>query len=280
VERATPIESRAAVDAYGESAARLMELALRQGQRGRWYVRAARLNLADIAVIRGEWSEAAAQTRALLDETASTLGQCHSVRSAAMIMLAQAESRLGRPGEAAELYLRAIDCTRGATGSEILLLVHLSDALPALDRAQRWSDGERCVREILDQIQRMGPGHIGAMRYQAYLAHFISRQGRIDEAQSMFDALLAQPPDEAAAAPRLSLAYADHLIRLGRFEEAEHKLHELAGSPVAAPYFPEEYPGKLLMLYRAWGQDDKVVELQRQHDEIIRMAATQAITAQ
>jgi eukaryotic-like serine/threonine-protein kinase len=278
VERADTAGKAAAIEAYRASAERLMELGMRQGKRGRWFVRAARLNLADVARARGDWADAATQARALLEETAGSLGECHNVRIAAMGTLAQAESRMGEAREPADLYLRIIACTRVSSRDDLLLLAHLCDALPILSRDARYAEGEGAAREILQIFHASGEGHVGTLLYQTYLAHFISRQNRLDEAQALFDSAFAQAGDANVSLERLMLevAYAGHLIRRGRFADAEQRLLYVQDHADLrtglSPQYPEEIVEQFVALYQAWGQSDKLAEYQSLRDELLEAA--------
>lgn len=84
IARADEADRGAAIEAFRASAAELLERASRIGKPGRWFVRNARGNLADVALLERNYADAAEQARALLEESAGILDDCQVIRTVAM----------------------------------------------------------------------------------------------------------------------------------------------------------------------------------------------------
>lgn len=233
-------------------------------------------DLANIALHRGEYAQAEAQCRALLDESRDRLGECHISRVCAMLSLADALRLQGKTAEPADLYLRVIECERARSGADsVMLVTYLSDAQIYFERDGRWSQAEACCREAIDKVTAMG-AHIGTFLLEARLAHFISHQaGRSDEAREMFESLMSRAhsmsPDEH---DWLRLYYADHLTLAGEFESAERLLLKIAPSTNVNPkelraHPPDDLLYQFQTLYEAWGMPDKAEQFEAQRIQLL-----------
>ena len=190
----------------------------------------ARMALARAIWQRGDFAASAEVCRSILDSSAQRLGDCHTVRSSAELLLQWSLYRLGDAPGAADLALHNIECQR-SSGNPIVVLGTMYEAMPFLDQGGRWSDGEAIARETSEILREYGGGH-GAMQIGAdsHLARFVSLQGPLDEAQDMFDALLQRLADGEAAddpnlAARVHLHYAGHLIKRGDLTGARNHLN-------------------------------------------------------
>jgi len=277
VNQADDSNRESAIDAFRSCALELLDRASRIGKPGRWYVRNARSNLADVALLERNFADTAAQSRALLEESSLELGDCQVVRTGAMRMLADALNHLGETEESADLYIRLIECVRSrqlGDRDSIMTLSYMCDALPIFDRANRWSEGERYSREVIAMLTSMG-GHIGTTTYEAYLAHFISSQGRLDEAETMLGPLLQKRSEDLDPLERVRLnaAWAMHLVRRGRMEEAEAVLQtinaEIDIHQIVSPAFPDEIPALFVNLYRTWGKTAQADDYERIRRELV-----------
>jgi tetratricopeptide (TPR) repeat protein len=232
--------------------------------------------LADLLCRRGEYGVTVEICRRLLDH--ERLGECHSVRASAMHTLADALARLGQDAEAAQLQLRRIECVRQqfAAASPAVFLGGLYDTLRYLDH-QHAGEGEALARELLESLQKLGGGHDDmAFDAELYVAHFVSIQNRLEEAASMFDALLAQVEHSADARTRarLHLYYGGHLTRLGQFEQAEAHITtaaELVGDIRIGTWdsHPDDIVRGFITLYEAWNKPDKVQEYAGIREEML-----------
>ena len=278
IELAAPAQRDAAIDACMASARELLARGARDPAGHFWFTHTARQNLASLAFKKREFAECAAQARQLLDESKDRLGECHSIRISAMCTLADALNRLGQVQEPADVYLHLIGCMRaGSSGDSLRLLATLTDALPFFDRASRWPEGEACAREVLEILKSMGDSHIGTFLYETYIAHFASEQGRLDEADGLFQSLDGRKSeaDDDAERIRHDLWYAGHLTRRGDFKQAEGRLknvmeviHDVRDGTTA--WYPDDILVEAIALYTAWGMPEEAQKYQtmsRGHQE-------------
>jgi tetratricopeptide (TPR) repeat protein len=204
-----------------------------------------------------------------MEQFSERLGPCHSVIQKARDVRARSLLRLNRVAEAADLALPSVECDRQAM--PIVFVSELSDAIPLLDRGGRWADGERVARELTQRLLDMGGGH-GAMVLdsQVATARFVSLQGRREEADAMFQALIAREAearDDRNVLARLHLAYGAHLAAQGRLEEAEQRLQAAVntmGDVRRGTRYDmlDDIIIEFIALYQAWGKPDKVAEYQ------------------
>jgi tetratricopeptide (TPR) repeat protein len=224
--------------------------------------------LAEIAAAQGRYETAAQSAGALLERSRDPLGECHCVRWEAMDILSEALTRLGEVHEPAELRLRGLACARQLKDANTPdFLSMLNDTLRYLDRAGRAEEGETLARELTAALQGLGGGH-GDMLFAAelYVPRFVSMQGRLDEAEPMFQSLISR--QEAGARfvrARLHLFYGGHLARRGLFEQSEQELlgaAELAGDIRLGTLqtHPDDIILEFIALYDAWGQADRAEE--------------------
>lgn len=225
----------------------------------------ARLKWANISCQLRRHRVAADACREILERSAARLAPCHHVRTNAMYTLAEALTGLGEDREPAALHLERVDCLRAQLEPEsILMLSVLFDALRYLERggSDFAPEGEAIARELSAALEKLGGGHgeIGVVA-EHFVAHFVSMQGRLEEADKLFRALLDRENEllnAAQARARLHLYHAGHLTRLGRFEEAEAALAtatELVGDIRIGTW--DSHPDDIVMgyiaLHEAWG---------------------------
>jgi serine/threonine protein kinase len=233
------------------------------------------LVLAELACERSDYAFAGAIARAVLKTSEQRLGDCHELRTRAYAIAARADLVQGDAAGAADIMLHRIECQR--TVNPIAWISTMSDAIPILDRGGKWSEGERVARELAERLKEFGGGH-GPMVLDAQIAeaHFLSRQGRADEAADLFASLLARE-DEArediSTLARLHMYYGAHLAARGDFSAAEHHLLiavEAIGDVRKGTrgFFRDDLIFELLQLYRVWNKPDKVAEYERLRAEI------------
>jgi serine/threonine protein kinase/tetratricopeptide (TPR) repeat protein len=247
---------QADIEAWSQSAQRLLIDGQRLGKQGNWYIFNAQLMLADVALLRGEFDDAAAYARKVLADSQNQLTDCHSVRTFAMVVLAKCASHAGQFDEAANHALQIVACER-TLGSEIQLIVALNRALQFLERAGRWSEAAACAMQAIQTLQTLGSAHVGPYRYQASLAKCLSFQGRHEEAEEVFQSLLGRyeraDADERGIFDR---AYAAHLRNRGDFDQAEQRLKRVA-SPADGD---DDTSLEFIALYDAWGKPEQAAE--------------------
>jgi serine/threonine protein kinase len=238
----------------------------------------AQQQLADSLCELGKYEDAAVICRALLDAPMERLGECHTVRKNAMSVLARALLRLGQADQAAEVALRAIECER--LEAPIAFVSEVASAIPILDRGGRWSEGERVARELKQGLEELGGGH-GPMVLDAELsiARFISLQGRTTEADQLFASLLTRQEEASQnlkVLARMHLFYGAHLMKQGRYDEAEQRLQmavDALGDIRHGTWnnMPDDVIIEFIALYQAWGKPDKVAEYERLREEALRL---------
>ncbi len=237
---------------------------------------AAQAALASTMWQQGNYQAAAVTARAILDQSAESLGECHHTRAQAMGTLALALNGLGREDEPAELFLRKIECMRrhNPPGSPQLLSDQF-DALRFLDRGRRAKEGEALAQELTASLRQLGGGHGNVVFVsELYIAHFVSMQGRLDEAEPLFQTLLARETHaDRNERARLHLFYAGQLTRRGLFPEAEQQLlrtGEFLDDIRKGTWttHPDDVILGWIELYDAWGKPEKVEEYQRLRAEI------------
>lgn len=144
-----------------------------------------------------------------------------------MILTADALACLGEEVKPAELQLRVIECTRQIVyANSPSLLGVISESLDFLSGAGRATEGEALARELLAALRSYGAAHdFIDVTTELYTAHFVSMQGRLDGADALYNPLLSRIPDLTKGGEVRALAlYGSHLVRCGRFEEAERSL--------------------------------------------------------
>jgi len=236
------------------------------------------------------YSEAAQACRDVLDAASDRIPECHTIRLQALDVLTEAAHRMGDSASAAGLKLKKIACAR-QSGDAMALIVSISDALPILDRGERWVEGEALAREFIERLNAMGGGH-GDMLFDAevWIARFVSLQGRLDEAESMFQSLLTRAGVLIRGAPRMGapeqvdlratvrarvhLFHGSNLCRLGVFEESEIEIRTAADTLDdfrlgTHNSNPDDVLVEFINLYNAWGKPERAAEYQAIRDQTL-----------
>jgi non-specific serine/threonine protein kinase/serine/threonine-protein kinase len=263
------VERDAALDEIETLSRELIERSLRyRGAKDVGTIEA-QISLAEILAKRGQYSAAADLARSALNASQNRVVDCHKLRLDAMYVLALALNGLGDRQQPAELCVRAIECMRQKVAADHpVLLSAMSDALPYLENAGRWSEGEAMAREVSEQLRKFGSAHATTFHPDLYLAKFVSAQNRFDEAEPVFQSLLSREDAEATRLERaqLHLFYGSHLTLRKQFDEAERQLLravELVGD------VPVDVVVEFIALYEAWGKPEKAAAYRRVRDEMI-----------
>jgi tetratricopeptide (TPR) repeat protein len=226
----------------------------------------ARVVAAEIARDQGDPATAIEQSRDVLESTDGRLPECHDVRAWAMAVLATALAAVGEVDEPADLYLRRIACVREyGSPARVALISAMNDALPFLERAGRAAEAEPLARELGESFRNFG----GDLAFAAdlYLARAVSAQGRLDEADALFQALLdreAEVTHERVRA-RLHLFLGMHLAARGHMQDAEREL-KVATTCVddlcrgTEDTHPDDLVRGLIEFYEAWEQPERAEE--------------------
>ena len=255
-------QAQALLDEATELADRVVSSAASQGVAVR-ETEAARVWLGEVLYLRDEFHEAADVCRAFLDDTDGRLEHCHNLRGNARSTLAKSLVRLGKYREAADWYIEHIECMRqNWPDDHPALLAAISGALPILDFGGRWSEGEAYAREI-SSLGSDDSADARGVFYEMYVARFLSKQGRLDEADAIFNKLLAHVQDIEAppTRARLLLFHGGHPALRGQYEGAEAQILgavEIMGAPELGTWqaHPDDILMELIALYEAWGKPD------------------------
>ncbi len=232
----------------------------------------------------GQYEAARDLSRTLLEGSAARLGECHSVRKSARYVLSKSQFRLGHAEQSAELRLQSLECSRRE--APIVHVAELCDAIPMLDRGGRWAEGEQVARELVQKLEELGGGH-GPMVLDAELAiaRFVSLQGRTEEADGLFQVLLAREEEARAIAnvfARMHMFHGAHLAGQGSYEQAERSLQLAADAMGDIRHgtwnsVPDDIIVGFIALYQAWGRPEKVDEYRRlQHEALHPLEWTRA----
>jgi tetratricopeptide (TPR) repeat protein len=238
----------------------------------------ARLRWANLANGLRRWGPAAAACREVLEGSAERLGACHNVRTQAMAFLAESLAGLGEHAEAANLLLRRMECLRqDRSVNDIVLMAQVSDSLRYMDRAGLGREGEALARELTGVLAKYGGGHDDmGFTSELYIAMFVSMQGRLDEAEPLFQRMLSREKEvtDARTRARLHSGFGRHLTRRGRFEEAEAELQAAVRclSDIRLGTW-DTHPDDVIMafigLYEAWGREEKAREYRSLQGEVL-----------
>ncbi|RJP31581.1 MAG: hypothetical protein C4547_15340 [Phycisphaerales bacterium] len=222
----------------------------------------AMVQLAITLRLLGDLEEAADLARRVFDLAPNRFGTNHELCSKATTVLAQALADQGRFVEAAPYLVQTVETMRarfeGQDTAETLS--KMSDGLPLLDAAGEYATAERYAAILYERFSAMG-GHSAGMplRYRAYLARFLSRQGRLDDADAHFEQIM--PLEASIADPmdrvRLDLCYAGHLTSRRRFEEAEARLLAAVDVLPEGDWVRAAVCQELARLYEAWGRPEE-----------------------
>jgi hypothetical protein len=214
--------------------------------------------------------------RSVLDATKERFGECHDIRLAAMDVLCKALLREDQADQAADMALNLINCRR--TQMPVVYVSAVFDTIPILDRGGRWIEGEQLARDLRERLAAMGGGH-GALLLDAELsiARFVSLQGRNEEADQMFQALMMREEEakqNATALARMHLFYGAHVAKQGQFELAEQHLRAAADAlddirQGTWNTVPDDVIIEFVALYRAWGKADKVAQYEHLREEAL-----------
>jgi hypothetical protein len=140
----------------------------------------------------------------------------------------------------------------------------MSDWLAVFDAANDLETGFQYAQALQERFA-LGPGHGDmALQHQAFYARFVSRAGRLDDADAMIEELLASEADVTGSTARsiVSLAIGGHLAARGRLEEAEQRLLD-AHQPRSEKVFGigdrirVVVRQELARLYEKWGRADE-----------------------
>ncbi len=115
---------------------------------------------------------------------------------------------------------------------------------------------------------------------ELYVARFVSLQDRLDEAEPLFQSLLAEEEQipEGRTRARLHLFYGSHLMRRGLFPEAEQHLltavEWLDDIRIGTwDTHPDDVITEFIALYDRWGRPEKAEDYQRLRAELMDSAA-------
>jgi tetratricopeptide (TPR) repeat protein len=237
----------------------------------------ARIKLAENLAGQHEYDAAMQLSREVLEIASDRLGTCHHLRLQAFNVLADASHRAGESTVAADLMLAIITCHRQA-GRTMALVGTIHDSLPVFDRGDRWVEGESLAREYVENLVAMGGGH-GDMTFdgEVWIVRFISLQGRLDEAEAMFQSLIlrAETADLIASIrSRLHLFHGSNLRRLGSFDESELEIHRAADlmddfRMGTRNITPDDILLEFISLYSIWGKPELADEYERMRKETL-----------
>ncbi len=222
----------------------------------------ARVIAAEMNVLRGNYQTAIEHCQQILKSSLDRLGEAHEQRIAAIGVLSEAKLRLGLKKEAAELQLQRLEYTRMGNPHPVSFTTKLGDALPYLDAGQCWEKGELLAREYAKALGET-PGHddflLGAW---AYVARFASCQGKIEEANEIFEALVSEVKERTGinhSIAKVHLFFALHQNEHGSPEQTEKHL-KLAESALSDVRFgtnranPDDLLLAFIAFYDRWNR--------------------------
>ncbi len=222
----------------------------------------ARIDLALGLLRKSQFEEAAQLARRVLETAPARFGDDHDVCTRSLWVLRMAAFEEGRFEEAAEYLVREIDAERRRAGGadSVESLSPMSDGLVVLDVGGRLDVGEEYARVLYDHFREMSSHDPTlALRYRSILARFISRRGRLDEADAHFAEIL--PLEQYVTSKGLQawidLAYGGHLAARGRFEEAERRLISAHEGLSETNWVILAVRQELARLYSIWGKPDE-----------------------
>jgi hypothetical protein len=234
----------------------------------------ARLEWAQVLADQRDYTAASLACVRVLEPARTRLGDCHFIVQEANDVLAHAAHRTGDSKTAARLLLEGIACVR-TTRDELGLIVAISDALPILDRGERWSEGESLARELVDRLQAFGGGHDNMLvEAEAWVARFLSLQEQGDQADSLLRTLVQRPETNTLHSrvhARILLFHGGNLRRLGRFEESEVFLKPASSmlddvKKGTLDSTPDDLLVELIALYHAWGKPERSREYEAERE--------------
>jgi tetratricopeptide (TPR) repeat protein len=272
-----PDAPRALAEAHRLSR-RLVDLATTQGTPDsiQSFVALAEYAISSLDVER--FPEALAASDRLLAASEGKLSACHDARLDAVRARGTALRAMGDAEAGLEWKLRALECMRTvADAGSMAVVAQEFDIIAYFDYAGRFEDSERQCRMVAEAVAQFGPlGQQLAQGAEVYRARALSRLGRSDEAEAIFERLLA---DDAIAADgrtsaRLRAFWAAHLARSGRADEAR--------AAIAASFeaLPASYGGTwkghlddrlvvLIETYELLGDDHAADDTRRTRDALL-----------
>lgn len=193
--------------------------------------------LAKIRATQREFAIATDWAERAIELAVPRFGAEHEICFRAHCVLSEARFEVGQYAEAAASLKRAIELARKRTfGDGIETLSWMTDGLPILDAAGDYATGEEYARILFERFGGNN-AHAGAMavRFRVALARFVSRQGRLDEAEQL---LAEMPPVDPEMLPEAYLTDTDLvvggiLVSRGEYDVAERRLR--AGLDRAGP---------------------------------------------
>jgi hypothetical protein len=135
-------------------------------------------------------------------------------------------------------------------------LSDMSDTLHLIDAGGRLSKGEEYARVLVEKFGVGGHDRTLPLQYRTYLARFISRQGRLDEAEELFREILSAKGGDARQPAFTDLAYGAHLALRGAYAEAERRLLAAHAALDETNWYFVASLQELAQLYEAWNRPD------------------------
>lgn len=216
-------------------------------------------NLAQTLLLSGQFAEAGEHAVRVLEMAGPRFGEDHAFCQRARTALVEIRFAQGRYGDAAAGAVANVASIQRRTGGadSILALSEMSDVLHVLDAGDRLAEAEEYARTL---YARFG-GELAhdadmPLRYRIYLARFLSRQGKLDEADEHFGEILAREAElkDEHFFPRIDLAYGGHLAARGDFAGAEARLLSAYDRFKAAGEWRVPLHQELIRLYDAWAR--------------------------
>jgi serine/threonine-protein kinase len=193
------------------------------------------IDRADMLRARGALDEAAAIAAEAFQRTVGRYGPDHDASSQARAILGDVRHQQGRYDEAADLLIDNVEShTRRLGEGGMSALAAMAEAIPTIAASDRAAAGERYARTLYDRFRVMGSKAASyTVGFRLVLAHFLSRLGRLDEAETHFAAV--QESGEAALTDEqrreLNVYLGAHAAARGRYAEARTRLAAATEDP-------------------------------------------------
>jgi non-specific serine/threonine protein kinase/serine/threonine-protein kinase len=217
-------------------------------------------DLAEVLRLAGAIDEAAVLVERVLVLAPPKFGEHHGICTRAANTLSRLRWTQGRYDEAADLRIRAIESQRARVGNRAGVYSKMSDGLAYLHAAGRTEVGAEYARALYTRFSEIiGPDAPLTVRYRAEWAAFLSAGGALEEASTQYDAVIAREAsiESETTRKRIDLFYGRHLVRLGRYEEAERRLRasrERPASRFGQAWLTQTTRESMVELYDAWGK--------------------------
>jgi tetratricopeptide (TPR) repeat protein len=232
----------------------------------------------------GQLDEAEPYARDAADLVVQRFGANHNLNIRAQRELAEILYLKHQFAQAAAAAQRSVSIAVEVYGAgHPNTLAPMSQALPMLDAAGENEPGERLARELHECFKAMG-GHDDQafVRYRAWLARFLTRQGRTVESQDVINqaqqALVAGVNDETRAL--LALAAGQLACRLGQLDAAEQQylmaLEISPQSPLTDPVLRAKAMTEIVELYETFNMPDRAAPYQQKLQQL-RVGAGAAV---